>query len=191
MERRIITLSGYKGSGKGEVAKELINLFIRDSKLSLKLSFATPLKQAVKELVGVPTINLDLESEKSKIIKNDVTYRRLLQLLGSWTQEVLGTNHFVDIMETNIDLMRANMNSNSYFIIDDMRFPHELELFEQKYPTTYLHLHILRPSLIQDETHISESFTEYMKKQAHHIIINDGSLEDLKAKVRKIYDDSY
>lgn len=78
------------------------------------------------------------------------------------------------------------IRNNDKWIITDCRFPNEAEAIKSR---NGILIRIERPSLNHLSNHESETALDSYKK-FDHTIINDGNLEDLFNKVKKLYEDS-
>lgn len=186
----IIAICGAKRSGKDVLAKYLVAT--RGFK---KLSFAEPLKKAVRELFNFNDIQVGIDEENAigdekEIIDErwGISPRKALQFFGT---EIM--QHAIDelIPNTNrgfladILLSRISCDSCDSYVISDMRFLHEYNKLKSSAKIRSLIIvKISRPSInivesaggVRD-THISEN--EYIDIPYDVEIINDGSISDL------------
>jgi hypothetical protein len=186
----IIAICGAKRSGKDVLAKHLVAT--RGFK---KLSFAEPLKKAVRELFNFNDIQVGIDEDNAvgdekEIIDErwGISPRKALQFFGT---EIM--QHAIDelIPNTNrgfladILLSRISCDSCDSYVISDMRFLHEYNKLKSSAKIRSLIIvKISRPSInivesaggVRD-THISEN--EYIDIPYDVEIINDGSISDL------------
>jgi len=186
----IIAICGAKRSGKDVLAKYLVAT--RGFK---KLSFAEPLKKAVRELFNFNDIQVGIDEDNAvgdekEIIDErwGISPRKALQFFGT---EIM--QHAIDelIPNTNrgfladILLSRISCDSCDSYVISDMRFLHEYNKLKSSAKIRSLIIvKISRPSInivesaggVRD-THISEN--EYIDIPYDVEIINDGSISDL------------
>ena len=189
----IIAICGAKRSGKDVLAKHLVAT--RGFK---KLSFAEPLKKAVRELFNFNDIQVGIDEENAigdekEIIDErwGISPRKALQFFGT---EIM--QHAIDelIPNTNrgfladILLSRISCDSCDSYVISDMRFLHEYNKLKSSAKIRSLIIvKISRPSInivegaggaggVRD-THISEN--EYIDIPYDVEIINDGAISDL------------
>lgn len=186
----IIAICGAKRSGKDVLAKHLVAT--RGFK---KLSFAEPLKKAVRELFNFNDIQVGIDEDNAvgdekEIIDErwGISPRKALQFFGT---EIM--QHAIDelIPNTNrgfladILLSRISCDSCDSYVISDMRFLHEYNKLKSSAKIRSLIIvKISRPSIniVEDaggvrDTHISEN--EYIDIPYDVEIINDGSISDL------------
>ena len=186
----IIAICGAKRSGKDVLAKYLVAT--RGFK---KLSFAEPLKKAVRELFNFNDIQVGIDEENAigdekEIIDErwGISPRKALQFFGT---EIMQHSINELIPNTNrgfladILLSRISCDSCDSYVISDMRFLHEYNKLKSSAKIRSLIIvKISRPSInIVEEaggvrdTHISEN--EYIDIPYDVEIINDGAISDL------------
>ena len=192
----IIAICGAKRSGKDVLAKYLVAT--RGFK---KLSFAEPLKKAVRELFNFNDIQVGIDEENAigdekEIIDErwGISPRKALQFFGT---EIMQHSINELIPNTNrcfladILLSRISCDSCDSYVISDLRFLHEYNKLKSSAKIRSLIIvKISRPSInivegaggaggaggVRD-THISEN--EYIDIPYDVEIINDGAISDL------------
>ena len=200
---KIIAICGAKRSGKDVLAKHLVSKYNYE-----RVSFATPLKVAVKGLFNFDDeqvgIGVDSGSNKKDIIDTNwgITPRTALQFIGTEIMqdkihEILPNikkNFFANTLKNYIK-NRITENEEQKFVISDLRFIHE---FEMLYTISKIRkediviLRVIRPyssnSCTDTEdtqnTHVSE--LEYMNIPYDIILINNGSIDNYIEKFDKI-----
>ena len=195
----IIAICGAKRSGKDVLAKHLVAT--RGFK---KLSFAEPLKKAVRELFNFNDIQVGIDEENAVGDEKDIiderwgiSPRKALQFFGteimqhSINELIPNTNRgfFADIL-----LSRISGNSCDSYVISDMRFLHEYNKLKSLTKAcdacSLIVVKISRPAVNISEvaggtggpggtrdSHISEN--EYIDIPYDVEIINDGAISDL------------
>ena len=183
----IIAICGAKRSGKDVLAKHLVAT--RGFK---KLSFAEPLKKAVRELFNFNDIQVGIDEENAVGDEKDIiderwgiSPRKALQFFGteimqhSINELIPNTNRgfFADIL-----LSRISGNSCDSYVISDMRFLHEYNKLKSSTKVrSLIVVKISRPAVniseVKRDTHISEN--EYIDIPYDVEIINDGAISDL------------
>ena len=192
----IIAICGAKRSGKDVLAKYLVAT--RGFK---KLSFAEPLKKAVRELFNFNDIQVGIDEDNAvgdekEIIDErwGISPRKALQFFGT---EIMQHSINELIPNTNrcfladILLSRISCDSCDSYVISDLRFLHEYNKLKSSAKIRSLIIvKISRPSInivegaggaggaggVRD-THISEN--EYIDIPYDVEIINDGAISDL------------
>lgn len=188
---KLIGLAGRKESGKSELAS-ICNKYGYET-----LSFATPLKTLIANLLGITIadvnklknanntyvlqsmdliflsketdIPIEIIKEKcgDKSFKNT---RELMQFIGTdLIREYCSDWHINKVRE----IIETNGDKN--FVIDDVRFPNERELIESLGGTLWF---VVRPKLNNVSNHISETALKW--QEFDNIIVNNKSLEYLK-----------
>jgi hypothetical protein len=174
----IIAICGAKRSGKDVLAKYLINKYKYE-----KLSFAEPLKKAVKELFNFNDIQVGIDEDNGMGNEKDIiderwgiTPRKALQFFGT---EIMQYKINELIPNTNrgffADILVSRIIPNKKYVISDLRFLHEYEKIKE---LNIIIIKVIRPSIINQcmyDDHISEN--EYEKIPCIDII-NKGSIED-------------
>jgi hypothetical protein len=179
----IIAICGAKRSGKDILAKYIVSTYKYK-----KISFAEPLKKAIKELFDFNDFQVGINEEDSNGDEKDIiderwgiTPRRALQYFGT---EIMQNNinelipntdrgFFADIL-----LSRISRDADNY-VISDMRFLHEYnKLKNSTNIKSLIIIKINRPSIKNNiDTHISEK--EYIEIPHDVEFINDGTIKDL------------
>jgi hypothetical protein len=192
----IIAICGAKRSGKDVLAKHIVA-----NRGFKKLSFAEPLKKAVKELFNFTDIQVGIDEENAIGYEKDIiderwgiSPRKALQFFGT---EIMQHNIGGLIPNTNrgfladILLSRISGDARDGYVISDMRFLHEYNKLKSSAKVrSLIVIKINRPSInIPDdkgETHISEK--EYLDIPYDVEIVNDGTISDLTDLFDIFYD---
>jgi hypothetical protein len=181
------------GSGKSEVAKVLVNEF--NAKL---VKFAGPLKDMTRTLLlhmGVTPSDIErcLEGDMKELPvpgwarqepvnplsnygQQEITPRRIMQTLGTEWRDLIDHNLWVRIAVENA---KEQLARGHHVVIDDMRFPHELEAVKALGGKIVV---IVRPGAQVTNKHSSEGRLEGY--QFDHWIRNESTLADLRWTVR-------
>lgn len=199
---KLIGLAGRKESGKSELAS-ICNKYGYET-----LSFATPLKTLIANLLGITIadvnklknanntyvlqsmdliflsketdIPIEIIKEKcgDKSFKNT---RELMQFIGTdLIREYCSDWHINKVRE----IIETNDDKN--FVIDDVRFPNERELIESLGGTLWF---VVRPKLDNVSNHISETALKW--QEFDNIIVNNKSLEYLKYNWDLFFEQDY
>jgi dephospho-CoA kinase len=178
MKHNLIGLAGLKRSGKDTVANFLKEIGY------IQYSFAQPIKEAVSVMTGYSYEYLDNQDTKEKPLEEfchdgiNITPRLMMQTLGTeWARELIHPDFWLIIAKKRIENAKQNI------VISDVRFENEAE-FIRNYGGVVVH--IQRPSMVSNEfsNHASENGVEIHAMDK--LIINDGSLNDLREKSMKI-----
>lgn len=182
MSLTIIGLSGVARSGKDTVA----NILVNDYGFT-RYAFADKLKEAAYALDPIIVQNGSTTRLTTLVdhygwesAKGNPEVRRTLQRMGSeagW--HIHGRHLWTSALERELDLAPQQ----DRIVISDVRFPHEVEWITNfAYQSTMIHVTrsgIGRQLYGDNARHDSE---QYIPEDAHHID-NNGSLDDLHAKV--------
>lgn len=186
----VIAICGAKRSGKDVLAKYIIEKYGFK-----KLSFAEPLKKAVKELFNFNDIQVGIDEENAlgnekEIIDErwGISPRKALQFFGTEIMQysidklIPNTNRcfLADILLSHISDDKNGTTNN--YVISDLRFLHEYNKLKSSLKINSLIIvKISRPSINITEgicdIHISEK--EYINIPHDVEIVNDGTIRDL------------
>lgn len=167
----IIGVSGKKGSGKTTICN-LIKERYPDFQV---YNWADPLKPAVKSLFNWEHLDLVDGPDKETVDERwGVSPRTVLQHLGTdYLRAVYCDDFFVRNLKHRLAVSRPDR-----ILIGDVRFPNEIDFIKSEGVVWRTE----RPGQVYSDQHPSEialdNYTEW-----DHLFINDGSLEDLRAKV--------
>ena len=179
----IIAICGSKRSGKDVLAK-----YIVATRGFKKLSFAEPLKKAVRELFNFNDIQVGIDEENAvgnekEIIDErwGISPRKALQFFGTEIMQhtidelIPNTNRgfLADILLSRISDAASDTCNN--YVISDLRFLHEYNKLKSSAKIRSLIIvKISRPSIniVERDTHISEK--EYIDIPYDVEIVNDG-----------------
>lgn len=192
---QVIAFTGKAGSGKTTAA----NWVLRNHPKAMKMSFAQPLKVMMYELIrqAIPKkwphapkeyVDGGLKEEPIPFLANR-TGRELMQSLGTeWGRNAVQEDFWVQIAQGKLERMlgaplRASDTPQIKAVYDDARFQNELDMIR-----SYggLIIGIKRPTtVIQSETAASHA-SEQQPLTPDTTIINDGTEDDLIAKLAEI-----
>lgn len=124
--------------------------------------------------------------------KKDERGRSLLQTVGTDVVRKKNPDFWVDFLINVIKLFDPDMWTD--VIIPDCRFPNEIRRWKEEYSYfDVVHIRVERPECAPDQLtaeqmrHSSETALDGYP--ADHVIVNDGTPEDLRAKVYKILEE--
>jgi hypothetical protein len=181
----LIGFTGHAGCGKTTAA----DWALRNHKNCLKMSFASPLKAAAREIISSvrpkdhPTTaaeyltNRDLKETPIPFLAN-ITPRRLMQTLGTeWGRNAIHPDFWVIILAQKIERLLGHSYRQGTIrlqaVIDDVRFENEAEMI-RAYGGTIVHVE--RPGLTAVEAHASEA----LDFEADYTFVNGGTKEDME-----------
>jgi len=200
----IIGINGKIGAGKDTVGTIIQGLLLTNKKKFFEIKkFAGKMKQIASILTGIPVEKFEDQEFKECFLDVEwgtvqniplnsippfadmqfnvmMTVREFLQKLG--------TEAMRDGLHTNVwvNALFADYKKKSNWIITDMRFPNEMEAIVKRHGIT---IRVTRPDSKDGykffgDLHPSETALDDAKFD--YEIINDGSMEKLVKKVRKI-----
>ena len=166
---RVIAFFGYKGCGKSEAAKQLIESFG-----FTRHSFASPLKRMLQTL-GLSEAQLwGSEKETPSALLGGKTPRWAMQSLGSeWGRTCIDANIWMRAWQKSLP--------PGAVVVDDLRFPNEA--VSVKLVGGYI-VKIERPGLQVDTSHESEKYVEGPEALPwDEVIGNVGTLDEFKTRI--------
>ena len=175
-------------SGKSTVAEMIRSVLWSNNKSCIVYSFASPIKKMLYILLEELGIK-DAEdrvygNKKEEPIKllGSKNPRYIMQTLGTeWGRQLIHDRLWINIM-----INKIKESPNHTIIIDDMRFPNEkaaLEALDALCINVFFYK-IIRPGSDYTPNHASEGSMDDLLFD--EVIINDGSISDLRKKVEKI-----
>lgn len=181
----VIGLCGYAGSGKDEAAKGLTALGWE------RVSFADGIRTLAVKCDPVlydgrsdclSSLAVEVEEVGWAKAKEIPGVREFLQNLGTGAREVLGESAWVSVAEEKIE---DAMDEERSVVITDVRFVNEIRAVYDAGERTWRDrasiVRIIRPGVGPVNGHISETAIDAITPD--HEIINDGTPEELQAKL--------
>ena len=177
-QRLVIGLCGPEGAGKSTVAKLLTNKF--EGEL---VPFASPLKRMLsalgvsdRHLYGTPD-----EKEEPLGILGGKSARQAMQLLGTeWGRDAICADLWVRAWHVAV-----SKKAGWLIVADDLRFQNEADAIKALGGVVVCVLKKPAALATSDLTNLHRS-QEFFKIPRDHIIVNDGSLEDLDSMVWRL-----
>lgn len=176
---KLIAFAGYQGSGKSLAASYLSNY-----PKTYLTKFAGTLKQVASIIYHVPIDYWEYDKNTKQERLQNKTKREVLQIIGT---EALRNNLSDDIWIYSLDLELKELATKKQIdivIIDDLRFPNELQFIKQN---NGLVAYINRELEIKDK-HESESYYELIKSQANLLVKNTSHLSNLYKQLDSLID---
>jgi hypothetical protein len=181
----IIGFTGRKKSGKDTAGLYLINNFHLTH-----YKIATPLKDAAKAIFGWTDEYIEDPEIKEKVDERwGISPRVAMQYLGHEFLKDLGkvSPRFAEKTGTNLYVKRMVQYFQDHpkedIVLTDVRFPAEVAAIHD---AEGIVIRITRPSTqVFGDQHASESF--YDTLNVDEDIVNDGSLDNLYAKLHNMY----
>jgi len=180
---KLIALTGKAGVGKDTVGA----ILHRHHGFSTQ-SFAGPLKAALADLLEVPrSLFENREWKEAPLPDLGVSPRRLAQTLGTeWGREMIHPDLWVKLAARRWESYKARAEFASKqlgpnfpgLVFTDCRFDNEADWVRSEGGIV---IHVKRINVAEVEAHKSEAGV--FRAPRDHVIINDGTIEDLKSEV--------
>lgn len=179
------------GAGKDAAADIICEALVARGLAPRRERFATPLRECIEVLTGVTVAESQTTEGKSRLPPGwGMTVGQMLQRLGTdAVRNHLHGNAWV------LALFRR-FEGTETVVISDVRFPNESEAVRGRRGVV---INIVRPSATREEKtaalagrdpgHFSERALD--DAEADHVIMNDGTLEDLRDQVLALVDKLY
>ena len=190
MRNVLIVFSGKAQSGKSTSAKVLQDV-LGTNKVEI-YSFATALKKIAQEYFNWDGIDKGIymhdvkvpDQRGHRIVSQPIPDkgRQLLINIGQYMRKIRSTI-WIDYVVNQIK-KEISIGSDRIFVIDDLRFRNELELVKVIQPC--ISIRLTRNSQL-DLNDISE--TDLDNSEFDYYIDNNGTIEDLKKELSKVYED--
>jgi hypothetical protein len=173
LRRKMVGLCGYATAGKDAAAQALVACQWQ------RIAFADAVREALLELdpLVMPGHKLSelLYRCDFQEAKRHAEVRRLLQRLGTEAgRNIHGNDCWVKIAERKMEATTASV------VFTDVRFASEVEFIRQQRGRL---IWIERPGVGPVNAHVSDAGLSALKAQADACILNDGTLEELHAKL--------
>ena len=188
----IVGLTGRAGSGKSTAS----NWIIRNHHMVSPLAFAGPLKVMTYELLRMALpkghdpdarayITDPVLKETPIPFLGNLTARRIMQTLGTeWGREALHQDFWIWLAAAKVERMIGSTFKKSdkvplKIVFDDLRFANEAAMI---WAYGGLIIEIVRPDA-EKPADIAGHASEQLDFAADVTIVNDGTVEDLEAKM--------
>jgi hypothetical protein len=190
---KVIGFSGLAGSGKTTASEALLNEAVEQRLSAVKLSFAAPLRMICT--IAYPWVPREYfygnkEQKETQIpgMPEGITGRRILQLIGTDAFRNIYVETWTRLVEYQIEDARKCGNTD-LIVIDDVRFPNELEMLKRVGAVT---LRCNRKQRFSDDpvqmSVIHESEAHISTLAVDVDIDNNGTFDELSARVRSLLD---
>lgn len=175
---QIVAFTGRKGHGKDSAAAPILR--IRSSVTQkfgwTEVNFADKLKE-----VCALVFDMDIEELYDPIVKEMKLNRYPFETPRSILQRV-GTELFrSEWPDVWTQAWNREASKHSHVVVTDLRFQNEYDIVRRLWGTV---VRVERPGMDDSDEHQSE--TELSHLTHDHLILNDGSLEDLEKKILEI-----
>lgn len=184
---KVIVIRGRKRSGKDTTAL-MLKEEIEARGYSVEImSFAEPMKDILATTLGISLEQLDdFKNNNNDVYVDYVTgydinnCRLMLQMFGTEAMK----KHFGDDVWVNLTRDKIRKSTADFVIISDWRFPNEYNVLDNTINFKVQTVHVVNPRVSTSDTHSSEIALDDF--ECNHRIMNDGTLEDLRLKIKGI-----
>lgn len=181
--KNVVVIFGNMGHGKDTLGEILGTIWSQET-----IAFATPVKEVGKALVGIPkAISHGTQEDKA-------TWQRFGRSAREWLQWI-GTELGRDMIDKDIWVRRAADTimdgTEQNFVITDGRFENERTKLKEFLTDDHrvTNVKIIRPDVPINHGHPSEDEVAAMDPELFdHVVMNDGSLDDLRTEAGTLVD---
>ena len=174
----LVAICGKAGAGKDTIGDHLVREygFYQDS-------LAAPIKRLVEDVFVLDSDTVyDRELREQPLEKwKGWTVRRLLQFIGT---ELFRKNIREDIWVRSLCYRIQGSGRNC--VVTDVRFPNEKEILEEEFGDECIIIKVVRPSEQDGSVGIPGHESEAYDLDSDYVLVNDGTVQDLKLKVDEL-----
>jgi len=174
----LVGICGKAGAGKDTVGDYLI-----DKYGFKKIALADPIKRLVKDVFALDHYTVyDRNAREQPLDQWDGwSVRKLLQFIGT----ELFRQKIDDAIWVKSLWYRIRDDKDDNYVVTDVRFPNELQFFEENGGDNFLSIKVLREGR-DGGVGISGHESEKYDLETKWVINNDGTFEDLYNKINEI-----
>lgn len=173
-QKRLIGISGKKGSGKSTFGNYLINQYGYT-----EYAFADPLKNICRELFSFTDAQLYGDRKEELDEYWNITPRHSFQKVGDILRDHsdtiipgIGNKIFVEVLKRKV-ILDWEKNPNKLIVVTDVRFENEMKLIKELGGTIIK----INRSTNNNDTHQSETNVDNLISDC--TVNNDGTIEEL------------
>jgi hypothetical protein len=180
---QIWLICGYAGSGKDSVGELLYDISDNDDQITSKISFADEVKIETSKIFHFPIDWAYSQEGKRKVITNDGKTVRDLLIQHSAEEKIKTKDPAIWAKKVATQILEDD--ETDIWIIPDWRYVEEHETLIRLFPEwTIKTVRVLRSNVkpIDDpsEHQLDGLLTDF-------VLVNDGTLKDLKKQVKKMW----
>lgn len=183
----IVGICGRKRAGKDTVGSMMIR-YLGGRKRSL----ADPMKEVASIMFGWDAERIEQHKEETDP-KWGISPRQFLQVFGTEFAQHMLSDMFPSYKAITgrklwVNNLIDNASKDNYYVfVCDVRFLHEAEAIRQQKGSMIIK--VIRPGYFCEDSHSSEQDID--KIEYDHLIVNDGTLDDLNVKVSDLVFDKF
>jgi len=186
----VVLLAGNAGAGKDTAADILCAMTG-----GVKMAYADPLKDAVSAMIGIPkSVLYGTQEQKESFLAYGKSARHWLQFVGT----DLCRNHVHQDIWVHRLADRILASASNFICCSDCRFRNEIDGLKARLRESansdikVISARIVNPRVPVNLAHRSESEIHNLPREAFDATIaNDGSLDDLRAKLWRLASDYF
>ena len=171
----LIGICGKAGAGKDTIGDHLIEEYGFE-----RIALADPIKRIVKDVFVLDDHTVYDRVAREQPLKDwpDWTVRKLLQYIGT----ELFRDNIDDAIWVKSLWLHVQSNPDKNYVVTDIRFPNELEFFEENGNVNFVSMKVVRDG--QDgNVGLSGHESEKYDLEAQHTLYNDSEIIDLCEEV--------
>lgn len=156
--------------------------FLADNYDYVRVSFADPLRKMLERLlssVGLSKLEVSYfmnEGKEQEIPVIGTSFRQLARTLGTeWGRDCIDQSLWVNVFASKVKRLHSPV------CVDDLRFPNELEALRGM---GFVLVRIQRDNLRVDSHRSDTALRDF--DEWDHVIVNNGTLEQLCSEVRRV-----
>jgi len=171
----LIGICGKAGSGKDTIGDHLVKEYGFE-----RIALADPIKRVVKDIFVLDDHTVYDRVAREQPLENwpDWTVRKLLQYVGT----ELFRNNIDDAIWVKSLWLHVQSNPDKNYVVTDIRFPNELEFFEENGKLNFVSIKVVRGGH-DGNVGLSGHESEKYDLEAQHILYNDNEIIDLDEEV--------
>jgi dephospho-CoA kinase len=171
----LVGISGKAGAGKDTIGDHLVSQYG-----FCKIALADPIKRLVQDVFVLDdkTVYDRVEREKPLEGWSGWSVRKLLQIIGT---ELFRKNIDEEVWVKSL-WYRVSKNKDKNYVVNDVRFPNELNFLKQNYSGNFLSIKVIRKEY-DGKVGIVGHESEKYDLDTDMVINNNGTIEDLQKKI--------
>lgn len=179
MSRRVVGIIGRAGHGKDTCAQILKEIYGFQ-----RIALADALKRDIQECFSsFPECSIEAQNSRQRA----PWVRRLQQVYGTeWCRKRLGEEYWLDRWAASAEVSFAVGIPG--ISVPDVRFPNEVKYLRERWGAKLLFVYRQghqEPGV--DPNHDSEKYVDSLRDEATAVVLNYGSLDDLRGRVQECW----
>jgi len=174
----LVGICGKAGAGKDTIGDHMVDEYGFE-----KISLADPIKRITQDIFVLDdyTVHDRVAREKDLPDWKGWSVRKLLQFIGT---ELFRENIDTEIWVKSLWL-RVKKNPDKNYVVTDIRFPNEMEFFQDKGKEDFVSIKVIRDGF-DGAVGLSGHESEKYDLEAEHTLYNNGEISDLHKDIDKL-----